>query len=771
MATLIGGSKFQAAQIATGTGAVSTLSSLVNTRYGIFNAYSTINNSKNLEQDNRLTATETRLSSIEIDIEGVVSSVVTTQIAQTTFDTLRAELTNANSDLSLTLATKVAQTLQYELDSAQNSSISTVQANLDAYEASNDAAFGAYSTFNNQTVADNLSTFNAYVASNDAALSTAIADASSATLLVQNNLTDYETSNDAAVAANLSSFNAYVASNDAAFGAYSTFNNNTVSTLRGDFSTYSSFNNQVVEDNLSTFNAYVVSNDASLAGVSTLLVNYEATNDAALAVTNANHTAYVASNNAALAQVSTNLGVYESTNDATVADHYSTFNTYVASNNATVSANLSTFNAYVVSNDASVSANLSTFNAYVTSNNAAVNARVLQTAYNSKMTALDNLDKDYEERFIAVEEFIRALLATYSITKENGLEYNYTAMPQNMSIAPYSIKPVKVALIETGTAGGFGFPTTGRSQYLLLEIAISDYTWNTFYGSIQLTWPGQSAAQRAGFTITKANINAGFSMYSADNNHVIQIFISNNNSTPLSLDINDNDFFPGVLPMTISYINMKGRVVYSNTFSRLDVLSLPRVDFEDVTPQTPTNVQYNTITKLLTFSVEHPEWIDFISVTANGVTFPIQLYEINYNGTLITIDMSREQVLPTTSLSVTLRYDSYKGEPTASSTVNATISIVPPGFAVETPSDATYDAATNTLQFTIDHPEWIDFIDIVVDGNGSLVKHAPRYSVLGTTITINTLQLPQAPTTRLEIFVRYDKYTGNNDDGTFMLIL
>ncbi len=768
MATLIGGSRFQAAQIATGTGAVSTLSSLVNTRFNIFNAYSTINNSKNLEQDNRLTATETRLSSIEIDIEGVVSSVVTTQIAQTTFDTLRAEFTNANSDLSLTLATKVAQTLQYELDSAQNSSISTVQANLDAYEASNDVAFGAYSTFNNQTVADNLSTFNAYVASNDAALSTAIADAASATLTVQNNLTDYETSNDAAVAENLSSFNAYVASNDAAFGAYSTFNNNTVSTLRGDFSTYSSFNNQTVADNLSTFNAYVVSNDASLAGVSTLLVNYQATNDAALAVTNANHTAYVASNNAALAQVSTNLGVYESTNDATVADHYSTFNTYVASNNATVSANLSTFNAYVVSNDASVSANLSTFNAYVTSNNAAVNARVLQTAYNSKMTALDNLDRDYEERFTAVEEFIRAILATYSITKENGQEYDYTAMPQNMSIAPYSIKPVKVALIETGTAGGFGLPTTGRSQYLMLEIAISDYTWNTFYGSIQLTWPGQSAAQRTGFTYTKGNIitNTGGV---AENNRAFQVFISNTGAA-LSLDINDNSFYPGILPLTISYINMKGRVVYSTTFSRLDVLSLPRVDYEDVTPQTPTNVQYNTITKLLTFSVEHPEWIDFISVTANGVTFPIQLYEINYNGTLITVDMSREQVLPTSSLSVTLRYDSYKeGEATPSTTVNATISIAPPGFEVETPSDVIYNAGNNTLQFTIDHPEWIHFIDIVV--NSSVVRSQLRYSVTGTTVTIDTLQLTQTPTTRIEIFVRYDRYTNNNDAGYFSLIL
>jgi hypothetical protein len=760
MAALIGGSKFQAAQIATGTGAVSTLSSLVNTRYGIFNAYSTINNSKNLEQDNRLTATETRLSSIEIDIEGVVSSVVTTQIAQTTFDTLRAELTNVNSDLSLTLATKVAQTLQYELDSAQNSSISTVQANLDAYETSNDAAFGAYSTFNNQTVADNLSTFNAYVASNDAALSTAIADAYEDNVNVQNNLTDYSVATNSTIAANLSSFNAYVASNDAAFGAYSTFNDNTVSTLRVDFSTYSSFNNQVVADNLSTFNAYVASNDASLAAVSTLLVNYEATNDAALGVTNANHTAYVASNNAALAQVSTNLGVYATTNDATVADHYSTFNTYVASNDAAVAENLSTFNAYVESNDAAVAENLSTFNAYVESNDAAVASKVAQTAYNAKMSSVDLYSNSWDRRFVALEEFVRAMLKTYDISKEDGSIYEYTGIPQQINIYPTRFE------ITSRT------PTPFNNGWVF-NVSFSEYAMNTFFGTFDVTFPNMLN--------TFSYVSRKQDIYPY-NNSTTYWFNAYNPATPTAWDSNRTEWggqwnnAGAQLPLTFRMKDRLGNVIEQLVINEQAFSDIPIAIPTDVQPETPTNVSYNTTTKQLTFSLAHPQWIDFVDIRINNDAFwKAKNYSITPTGTVVTIDMTHATPVPVSSLEIFVRYDMYLNGEFGNAPANDigvsgyyNLTIIPDGFEVEQPSDVTYNAGTSTLQFTIPHPQWIDFIDVVLDDNGSLAASHLNYSILGTTVTINTTQFPQAPTTKINIYLRYDKYTGNSTSGTYI---
>jgi hypothetical protein len=78
---------------------------------------------KNLEQDNRLTSVEGRVTTLETGIGATVQTAIDTKVAQTTFDSLKTQLLDADSQLSQALATKVATTVQSQTDAAQNALI------------------------------------------------------------------------------------------------------------------------------------------------------------------------------------------------------------------------------------------------------------------------------------------------------------------------------------------------------------------------------------------------------------------------------------------------------------------------------------------------------------------------------------------------------------------------------------------------------------------------------------------------------------------------
>jgi chromosome segregation ATPase len=80
---------------------------------------------KDAEQDGRLSAVEGRASTLEKDLSTRVQAEIDSKVSQVVFDSVKAELENTDSALAAALATKVAQTVQYEIDESQNALINT----------------------------------------------------------------------------------------------------------------------------------------------------------------------------------------------------------------------------------------------------------------------------------------------------------------------------------------------------------------------------------------------------------------------------------------------------------------------------------------------------------------------------------------------------------------------------------------------------------------------------------------------------------------------
>jgi hypothetical protein len=75
--------------------------------------------------------------------------------------------------------------------------------------------------------------------------------------------------------------------------------------------------------------------------------------------------------------------------------------------------------------------------------NDAIATKVSITSFNNELTTLNNtLSSTFnsqEDRFFAVEEFIKTFLNTYTITKPDGNPYSYTALPQSLSFTPSDV--------------------------------------------------------------------------------------------------------------------------------------------------------------------------------------------------------------------------------------------------------------------------------------------------------------------------------------------
>lgn len=119
--------------------------------------------------------------------------------------------------------------------------------------------------------------------------------------------------------------------------------------------------------------------------------------------------------------------------------------------------------------------------------NAQIALRVLKTDYDSKVSSLDGKNVNWEKRLLAVDQWIRAMLATYTIKKADNSDFVYTAAYQN----DVTITPAP-------------FAVTGKKSGNKLVIGLQPFAYNTFYGSIKATTIGGVTIG----TLVKADFNS-----------------------------------------------------------------------------------------------------------------------------------------------------------------------------------------------------------------------------------------------------------------------
>jgi hypothetical protein len=119
--------------------------------------------------------------------------------------------------------------------------------------------------------------------------------------------------------------------------------------------------------------------------------------------------------------------------------------------------------------------------------NAQIALRVLKTDYDTKMSSLDGKNVNWEKRLLAIDQWIRAMLATYTIKKADNNDFVYSAAYQN----DVTINPAPFAI--TGK-------TTGNKLYITMQ----PFAYNTFYGNIKAT----TVAGVTIGTLTKAAFNS-----------------------------------------------------------------------------------------------------------------------------------------------------------------------------------------------------------------------------------------------------------------------
>jgi hypothetical protein len=158
--------------------------------------------------------------------------------------------------------------------------------------------------------------------------------------------------------------------------------------------------------------------------------------------------------------------------------------------------------------------------------NAQIALRVLQTDYDAKVSSLDGKNVNWEKRLLAVDQWIRAMLATYTIKKGDNTDFVYTAAYQN----DVTITPAP-------------FAVTGKKPGNKLVITLQPFAYNTFYGSIKATTIGGvtiGTLVKAGFNSTTrvAELASSVALDSANFPLTVTLYNSVNEgiqSTQLSL--------------------------------------------------------------------------------------------------------------------------------------------------------------------------------------------------------------------------------------------
>jgi len=151
------------------------------------------------------------------------------------------------------------------------------------------------------------------------------------------------------------------------------------------------------------------------------------------------------------------------------------------------------YDAYVASNNAAVASKVdqTTYDATVASVTSALDARVLTSTYDAKMTALDtrdanleNRDYHWERRFLAVDEFIRTMLLTYTVTKPDGQPYVWTFSNQQLP-------------------AGNHFAILGKRANGNLVVQLSPWAYGNFIGNLRVL--NVTGTQVASITVNNVN--------------------------------------------------------------------------------------------------------------------------------------------------------------------------------------------------------------------------------------------------------------------------
>ena len=100
-----------------------------------YDAKMTAVDAKDAAQDARLDAVEGRATALESDIGTRVQAEIDSKVSQVVFDSVKAQLENTDSSLAAALATKVAATVQFQIDESQNALINTKLATEDFKKA------------------------------------------------------------------------------------------------------------------------------------------------------------------------------------------------------------------------------------------------------------------------------------------------------------------------------------------------------------------------------------------------------------------------------------------------------------------------------------------------------------------------------------------------------------------------------------------------------------------------------------------------------------
>lgn len=620
--SFIGGSVYQQGLINTVDTRITAAEAAILANKATYDTKVAAIDTKNDQQDGRLTVVEGKVTALETDLSGRVQTEINDKVAQATFDALAAELRTADSALSTVLATKVAETVQLQTDDAQNTLINSKvsQVDYDLYveqaatdlQGVNDSLIALIATAQN-TADDKVAQteYDAYVVSNDAAV-----------LALQQGKVDNSTYNSA-----ISGLESSI-----------TTINSTLSTHTTDIATAQ----QTADSKVSQVD-YDINKSGLEASIATKVAQTEYDNHVTLI------------NSAVASKVA-----------------QTDYDTYVSNNNAVIAlkATDSEFQSYKNSNDYAVSlkANQSTLASYISSNDALVASKVSQMAYDNRQGYLDYLDKSWENRFYAVEEFVRAFLKTYNITKTDNTLYDYTGLSQNLDVPPPPFKLV-------------GKKAIGDQSWLLC-VQFTEYGYNTLMGDIV-------------FELQNGQIIQGFSRQDINGNtKYIDVPIGG----ARMLDTNNWNTSVVPLPLNIRQRNTKAESLCQVVITQAIIDALPLLN--SFSPEKPTNLAYNAVTKSLTFDVPNPNLIDFLDININdSVWYQIQDTSnlFKFEGTHVTVNLNLAPVTPTTSIRVYTRYDKITGTANGETEI---ISIGSTPAPAPAPAPAPVDSTRYTLELT-----------------------------------------------------------------------
>jgi hypothetical protein len=181
-----------------------------------------------------------------------------------------------------------------------------------------------------------------------------------------------------------------------------------------------------------------------------------------------------------------------------------------------------------------------------------INEKVEIVTYDSKMSVLDFYNSAWEGRLRAIEEFARAMLATYTITKPDNTIYTFDGVVQKLALAPFPASAVKKLTKANGDKG--------------LRFSFTAYGYNVLLNKYQIV------VSAAGFEETKDVFKADLTATSPANGTYYYNYIRSGTAAQSHSDI----FTPGALQnATIKLLDRSGSLVfaYSVTSDELGAMS------------------------------------------------------------------------------------------------------------------------------------------------------------------------------------------------------